>query len=228
MSLIKLLVFLLVPCFIFSACNNNPPVSLIQGPEVHGLGAINWFGRSDWPAGGSLSLGADGPNTEVIQENILTVSIELLGSACYVPRLVTGALGSTALDSTVRVDGRPGSGYVDVSGSISGEPYDYAFQFTATFHDYSLDGELFMGGTLNYKGNAGFTPGATDSHYEELTINGSLDFSGKYSGSIACRSVSRFRTSWSERYSGSLLVRSGGNWLPYSLNYSTYKGTPVF
>jgi len=208
---------------VFVACDNKPPYSTIQGPEIPGIGSkwpyndINWLGD----LGGRLSLGMDGPNLPVTQKNADTVSIRVIHRVLSITYEAKEKLGVPSLSASARILGSE-YGFVLFSGSFSGTESDYAYEYSATFYDYSdsYSGFIF-GGKLNYKGNSTFNPKVYKPYHVDTILNGTLEFSGKYRGSIAFSNLNTLETDSELDYTGLLLINSYKKFFNYNLIFRT-------
>lgn len=211
MGRLRFFSFMVALAALTSACSNAPPYSFISGPEHPGMRRIVI------PTGGSLTLGASGPNTVVSQSNISSVSGQVLGTTFSVFGRAQSALSSAGyLAAVSRVNGNS-SGYADISGSFSGGISGGSFDFSATFVDFSDNGALFIGGGLAYQGDISVNS-ATYAVQTEIRLDGTLDFAGTYSGQIKFENVRiSAGTSGAPSYSGSLTVTSGGSTFSYDL-----------
>lgn len=206
---------------VLSGCDEIPPYSGIQYPLIPGLDldTVEVFKERYWfrLTGGKLTLGSDGPNTAVTRNNAAEVSDSLMRHIYSVYRRAFDSKDSRVSLKQRFVDGK--SGHVDLSGSCTGLRYDYEFDFIAAFHDYAgWDSELYIGGKLHYSGKCWSGNGYTEDAFgTKFIINGSLDFAGQYRGSVTLVNVEYYWGAWATRYSGMLLIKSGGELFIYDL-----------
>ena len=203
----------------FSGCREIPPYSAMRNPFIPGLDTVDIIQKGYWSelTGGSLTLGSDGANTIVTRTNVDEASDSLMGHIFSAYRRAFDFQDSRVSLKQRFGDGK--SGHVDVSGSCTGEYTDYDFDFMATFYDYAgWDSALYIGGRLHYKGNSWLDVHAYDSFGTKFVVNGTLDFSGLYSGSITLANVSCIPNPWARIYSGKLLVESDGEVFVYDLD----------
>ncbi len=133
---------------------------------------------------GTLTLGLDGSNIPIDSTNSER-AFDLLIAPVYETfnkghaDLAVGTLLAAVTDLEGRV-----SGHVEVSGTVSSNQSPTTFDFTATFHDFSNDAKLYLGGRLRYAGSIAFNA-QTGQFGTILNISGDgLGFTGTYRGNI--------------------------------------------
>jgi len=183
------------------------------------------------PTGGGSSAGSlsdhAGANAVVTEDNVDEVTAEINTTAWRVfgAGLTKIQVGKPA-DYTTNLSGDVvglKNGKATVKGKIvtkmnvatvSGVDYD----FTCTFYDFSDDGQLYLGGSLSYKGSAKYSNNMPES--QTITIKGGLKFNGKYSGEEDFTTTVTINMSTGKAsYEGTTTVTSGGKTFTQSFKY---------
>ncbi|HUU28941.1 MAG TPA: hypothetical protein VM123_14110 [archaeon] len=169
MRWIELSAFTLAVGLIFTACSD----------KNNDITAVN----ERLPGGGSLTMGSGGQNATVTESNAGQVSEIVLAPVISAfskgyASLATGIL----LAATVQIEGNS-YGFAEISGTISSNQPPADFNFSAKFYDFSEDGNIYLGGSLQFTGSLAFNI-QTHEVYTTVKISGEISFAGLYNGSI--------------------------------------------
>lgn len=241
----KMFIVLIAVSAISLACNVERPLGSIQGPDITLLGLEGSSGSVDWKIAdeGSLTLGLEAVNASITEANAAEVISEILYLAVYPIRYAVkdsranGLSGSLQLGGDgIRITGLFGEEEIECRqyDGYEEEHVKNKFDFRAIYHDYTLSrditlgqGEYFLGGRLDFKGEAAFGRIKQDSGYLPVmdsgviyaSVNGVVDISGSHRGMISFNDV---KTSWNGlivRHEGWLTINSGGDLFRYYLDH---------
>ena len=167
MNRIKSLSLLLVLGVIFFACGEGR-----QDPT----GIDGGSGLTE----GLLTKGTDGPNLVVTSTN-LDSAIQTVNEAVFaaLPKAAYAVSFDPSITEPVRMTGDY-SGYAVVDGSVTMVGTSMKYDFKLTFYDYSDDGSIYIGGSLQYLSssvNQGVLKKIVD-------VKGEIKFAGSYTGFI--------------------------------------------
>ena len=166
MSRIKSISILLFFGVVFLACSESrqDPMGIDQG---NGLSE------------GSLTVSGDGPNTVVTASNADSASQAINETALSAFQKAAFAFDIRPSQvEPVRMDGSY-NGYAVVDGSAEKAGAISNYNLKATFYDYSDDGLIYIGGSLQFQGSMD-KQGIT----KDIFVNDEIKFAGTYSGSL--------------------------------------------
>ena len=167
MNRIKSLAFMLVLGVIFFACGEGR-----QDPT----GIDGGSGLTE----GLLTKGTDGPNLVVTLSNADSAS-QTINEAIFaaLPKAAYAVISDPSITEPVRMMGDY-SGYAVVDGSATMVETSMKYDFKLTFYDYSDDGSIYIGGSLQYLSSF-VNQGDTQ---KIVYVNGEIKFAGPYTGFI--------------------------------------------
>jgi hypothetical protein len=167
MNRIKTLSFLLVLGVIFFACGEGRQDPLGPDPES---------GLTE----GRLNKGTDGPNLAVTDTN-LDSAIQTVDEAVFVvfPKASDAVMTDPSIKEALRMMGDY-DGYAVVDGSATFADTSIENNLRLTLYDYSDDGLIYLGGSLQFQGFIYLNWGVTRS----VRVNGKIKFAGPYNGFI--------------------------------------------
>ena len=166
MNRIKFSSLLLVLGTIFFACGEGgqDPLRIDQGNEL---------------PEGRLTVSGDGLNTVVAASNADSASQTINEAALFAFQKAAYAFDiRPSLSEPVRMDGSY-HGHAVIDGSAEKVATITNYNLKATFYDYSDDGSIYIGGSLQYQGSIN-KQGIT----LDIRVNDEIKFAGTYSGSI--------------------------------------------
>ena len=167
MSWIKSLSLMLVLGVFLFACNKGrqDPLGLDLGNDL---------------AEGRLTKGTDGPNLVVTSTNFDS-AFQTINEAVFVifPKAAYTVMRDPSITEPVRMIGNY-SGYAVVDGSATLADTSIESNLTLTFYDYSDEGSIYLGGSLQFQGYIYLQWGVTRGVY----VNGEIKFAGLYTGFI--------------------------------------------
>ena len=164
MNRIKSLAFMLVLGVIFFACGEGR-----QDPT--GI---------DGGSGLTLTKGTDGPNLVVTLSNADSAS-QTINVAIFaaLPKAAYAVISDPSITEPVRMMGDY-SGYAVVDGSATMVETSMKYDFKLTFYDYSDDGSIYIGGSLQYVSSS-----VNQGEQKKIVyVNGEIKFAGPYTGFI--------------------------------------------
>ncbi len=167
MNRIKSLAFMLVLGVIFFACGEGRQDPTGPDPES---------GLTE----GRLTKGTDGPNLVVTLSNAASAS-QVINEAVFaaLPKAAYAAARDPSITEPVRMTGDY-SGYAVVDGSGTMVETSMKYDFKLTFYDYSDDGSIYIGGSLQYLSSI-----VNQGEQKKIVyVNGEIKFAGPYTGFI--------------------------------------------
>lgn len=142
-------------------------------------------GSDELTYGGSLSSGTNLANAAVTDENKYALCENVFWQLYFSYLIALKQAGTAAEFSTVRIVG-DNRGYAIVEAQpitiIQPGGQHIRFNATVTYHDYSVNGKLFMGGMVSFNGLWADLDGSLLPF--QLHLNGGVNFAGDYSGAI--------------------------------------------
>ena len=167
MNRIKSLSLLLVLGVIFFACSEGrqDPTGIDEGSGL---------------TEGLLTKGTDGPNLVVTLSNADSAS-QVINEAVFaaLPKAAYAVISDPSITEPVRMMGDY-SGYAVVDGSATFADTSIENNLRLTLYDYSDDGLIYLGGSLQFQGFIYLNWGVTRS----VRVNGKIKFAGPYNGFI--------------------------------------------
>ena len=184
-------VLLLVAVFAFVGCSDDDKDKII-GPSFDE---------------GTLTAGTDGANEAISADYapqfaalIMAKSNEIYGRAMQAQY---AKVASQVISG--RVDG-DSLGYAEVSGSFSESATGESMSITCTYHNFSDDGELFMGGSMNIDSSYNYS-----TNVSTTTITSAIKFAGSYSGTMTYTlSIDYDEETYEPIFTGTFSITSGG------------------
>jgi len=167
MNRIKSLSLLLVLGVIFFACGEGrqDPTGIDEGSGL---------------TEGLLTKGTDGPNLVVTLSNADSAS-QVINEAVFaaLPKAAYTVARDPSITEPVRMTGDY-SGYAVVDGSATMVETSMKYDFKLTFYDYSDDGSIYIGGSLQYLSSS-----VNQGPIKKIVdVKGEIKFAGSYTGFI--------------------------------------------